>query len=459
MYEKGLTAADLKAISKSRGFSSEEVAFSTLFESAFLSEKGLESALASLTQEEIVLLNILNFMNKAVGVTYFKYLYGDQEKESNAWHYQSFATQYKDIFKQVRVSLIRKGVLLFAESANTWVRTTKLERWRFRFPKEFYPFLPTSFRYPTIFDASCGVSKDILRRKLKQVVAGAQIPDESTGYEIKLADGKLYINGHEFRLKYLKKWQIESWQASVPNKDKTKKDGISPLQLVIYALSQLNQNEWILPEDILRFWNILYPEEKAPDSRIICETGWNWGFLAKHESDGRSFYRLAGTSDAQMPERYLTVIGDQTVVIDLKTIPFENLELLARISKMEVGDSRLQISPDLIAIGNAPTHIRNHPQTLWLRNNSSLFREVLEKVDKTWGKLVIHENLLVARIKDLSLLVKLQRSFPDQVKPLSKNFIAFPRDVVPEIQKLVEGSGYVIKTVKDEKYGEKNKRD
>ena len=304
MYEKALTAADLKAISKSRGFSSDEVASRPLFESAFLSEKGLESALASLTQDEIVLLHILNFMNKAVGVTFFKYLYGDQEKDSNAWHYQSFATQYKDIFKQVRVSLIRKGVLLFAESANTWARTTKLERWRFRFPKEFYPFLPSPFRSPTIFDASCGVSKDILRRKLKQVVAGARIPDEYTGYEIKLADGKLYINGHEFRMKYLKKWQIESWQASVPNKDKTKKDGISPLQLVIYALSQLNQNEWILPEDILRFWNILYPEEQAPDSQIICETGWNWGFLAKHESDGRSFYRLVGTSDAQVPERY-----------------------------------------------------------------------------------------------------------------------------------------------------------
>lgn len=126
---------------------------------------------------------------------------------------------------------------------------------------------------------------------------------------------------------------------------------------------------------------------------------------------------------------------------------------------MAILGSQLQISPDLIAIGNAQSNIRNHPLTLWLSNISSLFRDVIEKVDKKWGKLVIHENLLVARIMDLSLVVKLQRSFPDQIKPITKNVIAFPRDSLPEIQKLVAGAGYVIKTVKEGNYDGRNNRD
>ncbi len=457
MYEKALTAADLKAICKSRSFYSDEVSSTPLFESVFLTEKGLKSAFGSLTQAEIALLHILNHINKTVDVTFFEYIYGDQDSDTS--HYQSFATRYTDIFKKVRVSLLRKGILLFAESANTWERTTKLERWQFRFPDVFYPFLPSPFESPEIFDARCGASNDIIRHKIKQVITGTRIPDESTGYLLKLSHGKLHIKGHEFRMKYLQKWQIESWQASALLETKTKKGGVHPLQLVIYALSQLNQNEWILPDDLSIFWNILYPDGKAPDSRNICDTGWNWGFLSKQELEGQSYYRLAGPLDAQEPESYLTVTGNQAVILDLETIPYENLDVLVRITKMAVVDTQLQISPDLIAIGNAKSNIRNHPLTLWLSTNSSLFREVIEKVDKKWGKLVIHENLLVARIMDLSLVVKLQRSFPDLIKPITKSVIAFPRDSLPEIRKLVNGAGYVIKTVKEENYDGKDNRD
>ena len=454
MYDKALTATDLRAICKIRGFSPEEVSSASLFETVFHSEKGIKSALDSLTQDEIILLHILNLINKEVDVTFFEYLYGEQEKDSDGWHYQSFATRYKDIFKAVRVSLVRKGVLLFAESTNSWYKSTKLERWVFRFPEEFYRVLPSPFDSPEIFDTRKGVSKDVLRRKLKQVVKGSQIPGEAAGYDITLSAGKLRIGAHEFRMKYLRKWQEKSWETLALKEKKYKGAIVHPIPVVIYVLSQLSQNEWILPDEFSRFWSILYPEGDAPDSQGICAGGWKWGYLSKHEHQGKSYYRPAGTLDARMvkPDSYLTVNGDQSVEIDIETIPYENLEMLALISNMAVVDSRLQITPDLIAIGNASLNIRNHPQTRWLMDKSSLFREVLEKVDKRWGKLVIHENLMVARVRDISLMVKIQQSFADrkQIIPLAKDFIAFPRDTYPKIQKLVEGSGYVIKTVNAE---------
>ncbi len=151
------------------------------------------------------------------------------------------------------------------------------------------------------------------------------------------------------------------------------------------------------------------------------------------------------------PESYQTVQGDGTVELDLEKVPYETLEVLAQIATMTVVDSRLQISPDLIATGNAPLNVRNHPQTQWLKHNSALFRAVLEKVDENWGKIIIHDNLMVARVSDVALMVKLQQSFHDHKKviPLAKEFIAFPCEAFPEIRSFVERSGYVIKTVND----------
>ena len=447
MYDKALTATDLKAIGKTRGFSQEEISSSALFTAAFLSDKGLSSALGSLTQDEIVLLHLLNVINKEVDVTFFEYLYGEQERDSDGWHYQSFASQYKDVFKAVRKYLVRKGVLLFAESTSNWYKSTKLERWSFRFPDQFAPFLPSPFDSPQVFDTH--VNEDVLRRKLKQVVNGVQIPGEAAGYDIKVSGAKLRIGKREFRMNYLKKWQEKSWEASVPEERRYKNADVSPIQVVIYALSRLNQNEWVLPDEFSRFWRILYQD--TPDSKVICEAGSKWGYLSKQEYQGKPYYRLAETMGASMvkPDSYLTVKGDQAVDMDIKTVPYEDLEVIAQISKLTVVDSRLQITPDLIAIGNAPMRIRNHPQLLWLRDKSSLFREVMEKVDKRWGKIVIHENLMIARVRDISLSVKIQQSFtdPKRIIVIAKDFIAFPRDALPEIQKIVQKSGYVVKVV------------
>ncbi|MFZ2070238.1 MAG: hypothetical protein WAV32_01270 [Halobacteriota archaeon] len=457
MYKEAITAADLRAICKTRGFTAEEVSSPGVFKTVFRSDKGIKSAFVSLTRNEIALLHVLDLINKAVDVSFFEYLYRDPESDSKAWHYQSFTTRYRDIFKKVRTSLVRKGVLLFAESRNRRGTTTKLERWQFRFPEEFNQLLPSPFVSVKIFDAHENVCEDILRRKIKQVVTGKPVHGEAPGYDITLSAGKLSMGGGNFRMQTLKKWQVQSWTAlALREKEKNyKKEVVSPIQVVSYAFSQLNQNEWILPEEFSRFWRVLYPEGCTLDSSVICEAGCKWGYLRKHEYQGKSYYHPVEALDATRvkPDSYQTVKGDQTVEIDLETIPYENLEVLAEISKMTVVDSRLLISPDLIAIGNADPNIRNHPQTLWLRHNSSLFRAVLEKVDENWGKIIIHENLMVARVRDIGLLVKLQQSCPDhkQIIPLAKDFIAFPQDALPELQKLVARSGYVVKTVQDVK--------
>ena len=61
----------------------------------------------------------------------------------------------------------------------------------------------------------------------------------------------------------------------------------------------------------------------------------------------------------------------------------------------------------------------------------------------------MHQNLLVARVKYLSLKVAIRKAFADSGKVilLPNNFIAFPNDLTKKMEALVNKSGYVIKAI------------
>ena len=64
-------------------------------------------------------------------------------------------------------------------------------------------------------------------------------------------------------------------------------------------------------------------------------------------------------------------------------------------------------------------------------------------IKKKEGKTVVNDNLLIAAIKDLSLRVLLEKKFSgsNQVVTLSDEYIAFPLNFLPKIQKAVIKSG------------------
>ena len=71
-----LSPADVKAISKSRGFSDKEANSRSLFETIFLSSVSVEAALATLTEAERAALHLLRWEDRVVDVTFFARLYG-----------------------------------------------------------------------------------------------------------------------------------------------------------------------------------------------------------------------------------------------------------------------------------------------------------------------------------------------------------------------------------------------
>ncbi len=162
MCHSALSAADIKAIGKSRGFSAKEIATPTLLANFFLSPIGIEAALLSLSREEITFLHFLNKLDREVDIKPFARIYGD-ESVGRKYYSGTFTQKYGNTFRQVKQSLVRKGVLLIAEQVNGG--DTKMERWRFRFPSEFELYLPPLLPEVTILDVP-GVFREI-RTNLK----------------------------------------------------------------------------------------------------------------------------------------------------------------------------------------------------------------------------------------------------------------------------------------------------
>ncbi|MCK4467126.1 MAG: hypothetical protein KAU60_02115, partial [Desulfobacterales bacterium] len=147
--------------------------------------------------------------------------------------------------------------------------------------------------------------------------------------------------------------------------------------------------------------------------------------------------------------RYLLPGKKQDLIVDLETIPYKDMEILAGISDFKVIGSQLTAVPDMVRLGRVFNSICQEPLTKWLRDNVPCFGDAIKKVRARWGKQIIHQDLLVAKVRDLSLKVAIEKTFSDPAKLvfLPDDFIAFPRGLLGEIERLVTKSGFVVRTI------------
>ena len=464
-----LITGDIGAICKSRGFSGKEASSRAVFENFFLSNIGVEAALASLSDNEITLLHLLK-LESAVDISFFEKLYADQKSAAN-YSYPTFTQRYTPIFKSVYRALVRKGVLIIATAQKKADKAPKMEKWRFHFPQAFAALLPPLFRKTLLLEGECKVKQDILRQKVLGIMKpGKLLPFDNVGrYHLCLKQSQLLIGEKPFTVERLLAWQQIYWYDSVlgdikqkrPKKNVFTGDDLAASKiernefpsLINNALATLEPNQWISANALSCLLRFFYYGTTAPNSKTVCETGWQLGCLAKQTEKGRDYYRL---SPAPQPENskadnYLTVSRDGAVEVNIKIIPYASLAHLAAISNLQIAAGKLKATPHFIRMGNVKEEIWNHPLTTWIKENSPAYQKVMTQIATRRGKRIVHDNLLLARVKDLSLKVQIQKKYANSTSVvfLPNDFIAFPPDFFVDIQKLVTKAGYVIKLVRD----------
>jgi hypothetical protein len=450
-----LSQTDLKAIGRSRQFDPEIVGSRELFQHVFLSAQGVVPAAASLTPAELAGLQLLHCLREAVDVEFFKRVYPAAVSPNL---YASYNDRFKALFQEVKTRLIQRGLLVFGLLPDTSLRgATLLERRRFRFPETFGALLPPPCQPRRLDPAMAGSHRaEVLRDKLAELLrpggAAANKPDrgETGCWWLENGELRLGTGSSGFRVEHLEAWQKAQFEAAVSYTNKAQPEALMPVPLLFYALSRLHEHEWLAPSELLPLWHVALPGAKAPEPQTVCEAGYDWGCIERIELDGAPLYHLPRLLDREAgtpPEGFLRTDNPQRIGIRLATVPLAALERLCEVSRLELAEGELWASPNLLKLSHAHADTLADPMLLWLREHHPAFRSTMEKIEQRRGKLIVHENLLVARVRDLALKVMLERQFggPGKLVGLFGEFVAFPNALLPELQAWMKRSGHVIK--------------
>ena len=135
--------------------------------------------------------------------------------------------------------------------------------------------------------------------------------------------------------------------------------------------------------------------------------------------------------------------------IRLKTIPFQVLEQLGRVANFQLEAGSLRAAPDLIKVSHAPADTLQAAWFQWLQTAHPAFEATGKTCAARRGKLIVHDHLLIARVRDLSLKVLLEKKLggPGRLVSLSQEYLAFPEELLAEIRPLLKKSGHVLKAI------------
>ncbi len=461
MCDYGLTTADRKAICKARGFPASYVSSPDLLHHVFLSDTGVKKAVAQLDEKECILLHLILFMKREVDITFFSRIY--PAMGANSWGI-TFNRKYKIVFDNVRKNLIRRGILIFDQTLERILdEKTILERQRFCFPPEFSRHLPPPIAVKEIDNPKIILPPEsILRKKLAEIFSAepevrVESETEAESGNIKgrlhIKDGVLLMNNTEFTEQQLQSWNTSLW---INNMRIPKQSDSLPLgRLLDFFLSRMDVNQWFHPLSLIPLFETVFPDDDLPDPvsdfmETFCEKGWRRGCLAKTAA-GKTFYYRSAKNDtlnpALKPGDYLTAMDENTFAVDLNLVGYKSLEIIARAFRMQVTGGRLTGKIDFIRLSRCMGEIEQEPDFLWLHKHHSGIKDTAALIKKRRNKTIIHENVMTAKISDLTLKIMIEKKFAATGKLISLNdeFIVFPPALLPEIQKLTKKAGHVIK--------------
>jgi hypothetical protein len=303
-----------------------------------------------------------------------------------------------------------------------------------------------------------GIVQDGFRAQLAQLIR----PDQSTRVpRLRLVEGELRLSGHFFEIARLSEWRQAAWENAITQimYSDSAAQGIirgsddidyneTPIPFIRYIMGQLAPDEWLTPGALTTPLRVFHRGHSPISADKLCLLGWEHGCLAQLIHQKQAYYRPAASTqfqpDKSDPSAYFQP-NDHGVIINTKTIPYESLEMVNRIAVLQVNRHQLEAVPDIVRMSKAFLTMSEHPVIDWLTEHSPDFRKARNTINTEWGKLIVHENLLAARVTNLSLRVTLEKTFGDQIIVLSNQFIAFPLELRREIEKAVSKAGHVVK--------------
>jgi hypothetical protein len=448
-----LSDADLNSIRKARGFSTSETASRDSFANYFVSSIGMQEVMQQLSEEESITLHLLR-QTTEVDISFFERLYG-HAGQSGRSNFGTYTQRFRPIFDAVKKNLVRKGLLIMAE-IKVRGECVQMERWRFALPYEFTPYLPPLLQ-TRLIDQPGETNDRTIRKKLLQLIGGepAVAHDQTP---IHLTSGCIQLGEEPFTVKNMIEWQTRTWQNALTAFKPNIGGSLNPVDVIRSLFADLNPGEWVAAKSIEPVLKIFcYGAKMLPVEKTL-QLGWELGALSRLKTNEDLDYRLSPELAQTNQDNLLTSSlpwlqispRSNAAKVDLRLIPLYQLELLNGLMQLSVEDNVLLAHPSLIQLGHSLPVQRQSPLSQWLAEKIPTFQDTLAVACERWGKTLLHENLLFARVRDLSLRIQLERELGQKIVVLSDHFIAFPIESRSSVEKVLKKSGFVVKMVRPE---------
>ena len=441
-----LNATDLKHICQARKFDARCAKSKEIFETSFSSTQGLSDAIEALRHGERVFLSYM--ADHMVDVSFFAPLYPDDVSQ-----YGTYTQNYGTLFKKVWANLVRKGVL----SVTQHYADTNLERWRFKVPDLYTAFIPAPFKTLTELTATVLPADTRLREHITAMTAVQGSMPKLGTYSLRVSGNTLKIGTERFTLTLLNKWRRRKMnelcypefhhRLNFEPKDDVMVDVLNA------ALDQLKPGQFFSERDIsLLIYFLPDPKMELKPSRV-CQSAVELGFFSKIEHNNTVYY---GRGDdviyAKTPDEYLE-LEKNAFIIDMGKVPYNILEMLAAICHFKKqkakGDQprKIMIVPDMMRLAKQDLALLESPLVKWMCSQSAALKQSFDQIMEKHGKILLHKNLLIAKISDLRLKAQCIKKFEydDQIKFLASDYMVFPKNKLSMVQKFVENSGYAVK--------------
>jgi hypothetical protein len=441
-----LSARDLKAVCRFRGFRADgkgKEALESFLAPRFLEPAGVAAALASLEEPWLIVLHRLAMEEAPRSLGELQPLIERGKR--------SYRTDYRALFRRLSDGLLNRGVVLIEDRRGYYASRyeSRFERLTFSLPeshRELLPPFPAETQPfaapPAAGESLAGFCRSALRAALPGEGGRAAPPEGLLGEvasAISFENGVITLDGRPLHdLKAFARRVRRKW--TTPGS--SPKERLSPRLAAEHILNHLPAGRGITAAALSSALESLQLSLSEEEAERFCEDGCRIGLAVAGGGGNSRSYATARDAASQDGGELGFSADEEGIDADLEHSGMDALLELAALSKAQVRRGRLRLSPDLVLLGRAAARLASLASVARVRASSDAFRAAIEQVEERHGKVLLHEGLLLLRVEDLGLRTLLSHRFGSDIRALEGPYLAAPRRLGAELEKVVRKEGY-----------------
>ena len=449
-----LTAAQLKAICRYRGFSppgggKDELA--DFVAVRLLEPTGVAAAMASLEPVFLRVLHCLAFAGRPVPVRDL----GPVLVPTTARYP---VHDHRASFRTLGDGLLNRGIVLLGDLGTPSPGESRYACVGLTLPAPHLPHLPPFPGEATVLGSGPKGADptDLIRRALSLATAaasGAAVGSEDLAgglaAEMSFGGGRLTVSGVAATTELLLRRSRELWvERSAPSKRAAKSNNAptrEALSAATHILAHAPEGRGFTPRALEACLHLLGLDADAKHLARFCEDGVAAGMVVRGGLERAPSYAAREAPAEQADEPLAFEVQKDGIALDLERSGLDPLFALAHASRVTARGGRLVLLPSVRRLGQ---HWEPASRALAaVRAKSKAFDEAAREVERLQGKVTVHTGIVVARVEDVGLRALVVAKLGPQVRELGGAWLALPKAAVAPMLEVARKEGFVPRRV------------